>query len=292
MEIVLKIKAVSDIWTGGINIGENNDFRNSGIIGSIRWWYEITVRALGGYACSPLIEEGSCPDSEGNRCPVCELFGCTGWSRKFKLRLENIDGTLVQESLKEGCKYNFRFIFTKTADPQEIWLLTNMMKKIVGPLGSIGGKMPNKPSEGTYSIIAGIANKQNRNHHKDFGLIKVETISGTNQSEFTRENIEEYIKIFVVKNANGMSKVNNSAWPTLNQLFSIKGNFSGDLYHRDDINKLIGVNPDNPSAVGNCLRGKLGEKSKDLFSFKKDRVWGYCQDDTDRINIRSKKQIR
>jgi len=53
------------------------------------------VRGLGGHACDPTSEE-RCPDKDGRRCAACELFGCTGWARKFRLKVS--DG----EKLFEG----------------------------------------------------------------------------------------------------------------------------------------------------------------------------------------------
>ena len=115
-----KLKVLTDIWTGGVNIGKCSSFRTSGVIGSLRWWYELAVRALNGYACCPV--EKPCPDKDGNQCAVCQLFGCTGWSRKFKLRVEYTDGTLVTKPLGKNT-YIFRFIFTKRSSPKEKWLL-------------------------------------------------------------------------------------------------------------------------------------------------------------------------
>jgi CRISPR-associated protein Cmr1 len=46
------------------------------------------VRGLGGYACDPT-SENRCPDKNGNRCAACDLFGCTGWARKFRLKVSD-----------------------------------------------------------------------------------------------------------------------------------------------------------------------------------------------------------
>lgn len=48
----VKIKALTPIWTGDAD-GKNTTLRETGIIGSIRWWHEALIRGLGGTACDP-----------------------------------------------------------------------------------------------------------------------------------------------------------------------------------------------------------------------------------------------
>lgn len=101
----IKLKTLTPIWTGGVEPGQMDRLHETGIIGSLRWWYEAIVRGLGGYACDPT-SDSSCqfdtkayekakkqedPDAieKGlvNVCPVCRLFGCTGWKRRFELHV-------------------------------------------------------------------------------------------------------------------------------------------------------------------------------------------------------------
>ena len=51
-EFVVKIKPVTPIWTGDEN-RKNTTLRETGILGSLRWWYEALIRGLGGTACDP-----------------------------------------------------------------------------------------------------------------------------------------------------------------------------------------------------------------------------------------------
>lgn len=277
----LEIRTLSDIWTGGIDIGRCNEFRTSGIMGSIRWWYELTVRALGAYACCPSQKEKSCSDK--NHCAVCELFGCTGWARKFKIRVETPGGEIVHECLKANRKYIFKFIDLRPIDPIEKWLLAKVIKEVVGPYGSIGGKMPNKPSEYAFSRDTKKADKQDKNHHRDFGLIEVKKITGLNQTSYRLEDIKKYL---MEQDSKKIRLTNQTGWPTLNHLFCVKGDFKSDCFDRNKINTLMGLmKPPNPLAPGYCLQGKIGEKSKKIFSFKQDRVWGYCFDNEKRKAI-------
>lgn len=101
--LTISIKILTPIWTGDVN-GRCSEIKETGIIGSLRWWYEAIVRGLGGYVCDSLNE--SCEfDTKGygnalrsgksienalavglkEVCPVCRLFGCGGLKRQFQL---------------------------------------------------------------------------------------------------------------------------------------------------------------------------------------------------------------
>lgn len=106
----IKLKTLTPIWTGGVN-GNMDRIHETGILGSLRWWYEAIVRGLGGEVCDPrnnrcnlsgkklnnyekALEDGNTVDNaltKAEICDVCKLFGCTGWKRKFELDM--IDDT-------------------------------------------------------------------------------------------------------------------------------------------------------------------------------------------------------
>jgi len=89
MEITLK--TLTPLWTGGVDQTPDR-LHETGLIGSLRWWYEALVRGLGGYACDPTGDD-RCPDKDGKHCAACELFGCTGWARLFQLRAVDVPMT-------------------------------------------------------------------------------------------------------------------------------------------------------------------------------------------------------
>ena len=106
----IKLDTLTPIWTGGVE-GNADRLHATGLIGSLRWWYEVIVRGLGGWACDPSSDE---PEQrcgfdtktyqqakrEGKSdaevlaaglktvCPVCYLFGATGWTRQFQLQVQ------------------------------------------------------------------------------------------------------------------------------------------------------------------------------------------------------------
>ncbi len=102
MNLTVKIKTLTPLWTGGID-GTMDRIHETGILGSLRWWYEAIVRGLGGSACDPTgehkcsFEAGKYRKSkatderqrlrDAGLCDVCQVFGATGWKRRFRLEL-------------------------------------------------------------------------------------------------------------------------------------------------------------------------------------------------------------
>lgn len=83
----IKLTTVTPLWTGGAD-GKADRLHATGIIGSLRWWYEVLVRGIGGNACDPgehtcLYDPEKSPDN--GLCDVCRVFGTTGWARRFRL---------------------------------------------------------------------------------------------------------------------------------------------------------------------------------------------------------------
>jgi CRISPR-associated protein Cmr1 len=85
----IKIKTLTPIWTGGIETGHMDRVHEIGVIGSMRWWYEAIVRGLGGLACDPIDKPCKYDPDKPNKglCDVCQLFGTTGWRKRFNLTI-------------------------------------------------------------------------------------------------------------------------------------------------------------------------------------------------------------
>jgi CRISPR-associated protein Cmr1 len=92
----IKLRTLTPIWTGGAGRNSNQP-RETGLLGSLRWWYEGIVRGMGGYACDPVGDDRCEFNAKDKRppeeqlCPACYLFGCTGWRRRFRLEVEGLE---------------------------------------------------------------------------------------------------------------------------------------------------------------------------------------------------------
>lgn len=101
--IDMELQTLTPLWTGGSD-KKVDRIHETGLLGSLRWWYEALVRGLGGDVCDSV--SSSCvldakKYTEGkNRglterellryaglCDACQLFGATGWRRRFRLSI-------------------------------------------------------------------------------------------------------------------------------------------------------------------------------------------------------------
>lgn len=104
-EVEISIRTLTPIWTGGA-AGTCDRIHETGIIGSLRWWYEAIVRGTEGKACDPTTEDPRCrydlkkyqestADDGRQRlrdaglCDACQVFGASGWKRRFQLEIED-----------------------------------------------------------------------------------------------------------------------------------------------------------------------------------------------------------
>ncbi|MCG0278594.1 MAG: type III-B CRISPR module RAMP protein Cmr1 [Thermanaeromonas sp.] len=145
-----KLKALADIWTGDANRSGNRLIPTS-LVGSLRWWFEVLVRGLGGKACDPT-SPVRCPDrhkkppENGHHCVVCELFGCTGWARKFRLTILDENRNVIFHQIQSGHIFILRF-FPLRPITEEEWSLLDLTLRLVAEYGAIGGRTVLKPSE-------------------------------------------------------------------------------------------------------------------------------------------------
>jgi hypothetical protein len=77
------IKPLTPIWTGDAQ-RKGDTLRETGIIGSLRWWYEALIRGLGGSACDPTkqIVMGKIIVQPVNSSVVPDGQGSLGWKLK------------------------------------------------------------------------------------------------------------------------------------------------------------------------------------------------------------------
>lgn len=100
----LHFQTLTPIWTGDVLGHADAGLQPTGLLGSMRWWYEVFVRGVGGHACSATGDDRCTLDPKelpatlsadplqrredlwkAGLCDVCQLFGATNWRRRFNL---------------------------------------------------------------------------------------------------------------------------------------------------------------------------------------------------------------
>lgn len=93
--LILHLETLTPIWTGSAETGEMERIQETNIIGSLRWWAEAIVRGFNAEVCPGgkcSINSNDSRPPEKQICPVCQVFGTTGWKRRFRL-------TVIEEAL-------------------------------------------------------------------------------------------------------------------------------------------------------------------------------------------------
>ncbi len=262
--LTARLKTVAPVWTGGVD-RESSQARETGLAGSLRWWYEALVRGLGGYACDPTAVDDRCffneaafqatgevEDGLRDVCPACRLFGCTGWSSKFNFRLADAQGRMPVELGREGVTFQMRFVEVKPLAEEERWLLSRVLH-LIDRYGSLGGRTTLKPPE-----------------QPDYGVVEVrENIPAP---ELSREEVARRLAGLLANSADMQRR--QAAQPS--QIPRLDLFFFNDDHWLDlrAINDLMQVDSSG------FLAGKIGV-SKKIFSFRVgNRFWGYAADRT------------
>lgn len=121
----VELKTLTPLWTGGAKSGTVDRVHETGILGSLRWWFEVMVRGMGGEACDPTTaeEKEKCIyDAEKPNkgiCRVCEIFGATGWRRRFRLVVN--DYTKPDPSVEPMVKANRSYTDPREKKRQPSW---------------------------------------------------------------------------------------------------------------------------------------------------------------------------
>lgn len=269
--IVYHLKALTNIWTGDAS-GKSGRLITTGLLGSIRWWFEIVIRGLGGRVCDPSNTE--CIDRV--HCAACELFGCTGWGRKFRFDVLDGDGNIQQGQIKrDGC-FQLRFTPLRSIAPEE-WALLDLTLRLIAGYGAIGGKTAFKPTDE--------AKRARELHHTDFGLVRLTGLP-LRDGVAAQEMLESYA------NPARWSRPDQAgfSWATLDNFWFVAGkHLARQDANQSTFNQVIG-RPEPKSRASNgdswlaghrarSRQGKQAEvkaESKKVFSFRNPpRTFGF-----------------
>ncbi|NLX44589.1 MAG: type III-B CRISPR module RAMP protein Cmr1 [Treponema sp.] len=257
-ERTYQFKALTDLWTGDLN-GKSGRLIPTGLLGSIRWWFEVLVRGLSGNACDP--SDTKC---EGrNHCVVCELFGCTGWARKFRFEVLNLNENTGQTLI-------LSFTPLRPICVEE-WTLLNATLRLIAGYGAIGGKMVFKPTDEP--------SREKEKHHRDYGLVQM--VSSQQYGGTGRDDLGKYLSKW--------RKLNHGefAWASLEHFWCVKGKYLGrEDNNKSTFNQVLGRQEaknqgqqltTHNDGIARWLAGSQRE-SKKVFSFKNPaRTFGFVK---------------
>lgn len=88
--LAFEMQTLTPVWTGNA-VQQCDRLHETGLLGSLRWWFEVVVRGLGRRACDPTAD-GKCEykekDGVKGLCAACRVFGATGWRKLFRLEVD------------------------------------------------------------------------------------------------------------------------------------------------------------------------------------------------------------
>lgn len=235
-ERTYRLRALTDLWTGDLN-GKSDRLITTGLLGSIRWWFEVLVRGLGGSACDP--SDTKCEDR--NHCVVCELFGCTGWARKFRFEVLDKNGkirearnnaeTKISPQIKKDEEFSLRFTPLRPIRVEE-WTLLDAALRLIAEYGAIGGKTVFKPTDEL--------SRAGETHHQDYGIVEILEVD----PPITNLNITEvkkYVREERWRKPESKAKDADLAWASLKFFWFVGGKtLTRENTSDSSFNKVLG----------------------------------------------------
>ncbi|AKB36822.1 CRISPR-associated RAMP Cmr1 [Methanosarcina siciliae C2J] len=277
--VTYQFQALTDIWTGSVQLIEKNGepkekivqdhLIQTSLLGSIRWWFEIVVRGLGGNACDP--SKSKCEDTK--HCIACELFGCTGWARKFRFQVLDNNEDISGLQIKRNIKFRLQFTPLRPIRDEE-WALLDLTLRIISEYGALGGKTVFKPSDEN--------GRKNKLHHHDFGITKL--LSVEPQIKNLKKDILEN---YVLDDRWCDVKEDGFEWASFNNFWAVNGKYlSRQGMNKSTFNNVVGrKEPKNQSKFIQNSADRFDkwlsggqQESKKVFSFKNPpRTFGFVK---------------
>jgi CRISPR-associated protein Cmr1 len=274
--LTINLTTLTPIWTGGVD-GKSSKMHVTGIMGSLRWWYEVFVRSVGGTACDPTkhscIYDREKPDD--GLCDVCRIFGATGWSRRFRL-------IVVDEAqLKPANQWQTRVRASRSYKDHSgqlktpIWFFNN--PPLVG-----NAKIEIIATDRTFQcqIIAGLVQfvadwaSLGARPQMGFGIINVVPRQNT---QYLLNHLQT---LDGVKTSTDMPSLQNIFFAHLSST-NLPSNETFNLKY--DIRRLFAANANLRHFIMGTVQGeRLGAKIMMSYPFVKDttiRIWGWIPEE-------------
>lgn len=143
-QLRLTLTTLTPLWTGGADRTVDR-LHETGLLGSLRWWYEALVRGVGGHVC----DSGTCTYDSSQKpndalCDVCRVFGATGWRRRFRLTVEDTTQSTTGFPNRISLPHHQYTKNSKTRTPTWYFELKNEDPKLP--------PIPNPPRSGHFEV--------------------------------------------------------------------------------------------------------------------------------------------
>ena len=266
-----ELHALTDIWTGDASTAQwkrANRLIPTGLLGSIRCWFEVLVRGLGGAPCDPSSHQKACLNEQ--HCVVCELFGCTGWGRKFRFDVRDDRGAVIKERLEADTRFHLRFTPLRAVKAEE-WALLELTLRLISNFGALGGKTVLKPS-----------NQNSNAQHADFGLVELMTAP---TATYTHQQLASYVSGWRKRPA-----VRDATWASCSHMWFVDGkHLTRTSDSASSFNRVL-ERPEAKSSASGGDSWRAGSRgvSKKVFSFKSPaRTFGFVERTSEFDDVRS-----
>ncbi|MDW8350233.1 MAG: hypothetical protein RML49_08285, partial [Verrucomicrobiae bacterium] len=188
---------------------------------------------------------------------------------------------IITKQIQPDLCFTLRFIQLRPICPEE-WSLLDLTLKFIAHYAAIGAKTVLKPSDEQH--------RADIDHHKDYGLITLETSPNLGTPGKTLNDLKQYLQP-----SRWHHSFNDSAfsWASLKNFWFVKEKYLTRIdSDTSTFNRLLGIPEKKPNArfrwqesqndgKNSWLAGDI-RQSKKVFSFKTPghaRTYGFAQDD-------------
>ncbi len=274
----IRIRTLTPVWTGGVD-GKCDKLRETSIIGSLRWWFEAVVRGFGCYACDSVDKKCEYANKEENICAVCKLFGTTGWSRRFRLEINQSFRAIYQGSLVISGK-------------RRSWYYPSGLVSCDGEFNEIRGVLPvstnstREKSEKEINIDVDSIFKLLFTFVSKWGMVCGKTAIGYGVVEFEDENgkpikveeedVEAFFNYLELKKNHGKNAENTYKLTKSNEMLFVKFRFDDKNIEKviEKINKKENIKQ-FPKIIYKCNESTENIKSTEEFIRRLKDCYGF-----------------
>lgn len=275
LQRTLAFTTVTPIFTGGID-EKMSRLQETGMLGNLRWWYEVLIRGVGGNVAAPNSDE---------RCNVSEVFGATGWRRRFRL-------TIADENMSQSSNLPQRVLLASRSyvrsgqekTPRWFYPRTPVEGHFYIQLDSLDPSFSVDPIAGLIQFVAGAAALGSRNQ-LGLGVVRPDS----KQESYIEALLEMVNSTKGERNYPGLPSIKNMFFAQLQlnstqpqRMFELKYDlrrrFATNRNDRDLRHFILGTVKGDERALG---QKRMASKVKTSLPDEQGlmRVWGWVPED-------------